>query len=102
MSESSNSFTIMKFLVIAMGVTMILGVLFLMGVVYKTVSKGMETNCASAQVSLESGSVIQQILPDKKGKLAILIRNKDGSQKIAVFDDCKGSIIRKFDFISDK
>ena len=57
----SPSLNILKFLVIAMGITMIVGFLFLLGVVYRTVGKEKQSECASATISLEQQGRISAI-----------------------------------------
>ncbi len=91
-----SSFTILKFLVIAMGVTMIVGFLFLLSVIYRTVEKEKNSNCASAALILPENSRIMTMIEGKKNQLNLLLEQESGTQTIAVFDSCNGQIIREF------
>lgn len=93
----SPSLTILKFLVMAMGITMIVGFLFLLGVIYKTVGKDKQDECVSGSIALEAGTSIRSIARGDKRELQLLIDHNDGSQSIAVINHCKGTVLRTYD-----
>jgi hypothetical protein len=87
----------MKTLVIAMGFTMIIGVIFLLGMIYKTIDLGKRDHCNSSHFDLPKGAAIQQITPSKKDALLyLLIQHPDKAQTILMFDSCSGKTVRQF------
>lgn len=92
----SPSLTILKFLVIAMGITMIVGFLFLLGVIYKTVGKEKKDECVATSITLESGHHIRSLTSEQKGQLSLLLESADGKQSVAIIDSCNGKVLRHF------
>lgn len=101
MSESASpSVTILKFLVIAMGVTLIGGFLFLVSLIYGAVHKHKEVDCHSAKVRIEAGAHLVQMLPEKGNNILVALENKDKQNSIMVLDSCNGKVVRQFDFVA--
>ena len=62
----SPSLTILKFLVIAMGITMIVGFLFLLGIIYRTVDKEKRNECVATEIALPEQASIRSITTAKE------------------------------------
>ncbi len=96
----SPSLTILKFLVIAMGITMIVGFLFLLGIIYRTVDKEKANECDATHITLPTKATITSITNTKnKHELSLLLNQEDGSQSIAIINECKGTLLRELKVI---
>jgi len=91
----SPSLRILKFLVLAMGVTMIFGFIFLLSMIYRTIGAEKQDSCVDATIEIPANTSVLSIAPAaKKDEISLLLQDNDGKQSILITNSCDGSILR--------
>lgn len=98
----SPSLRFMKFLVMAMGITLIFGFIFLLSLIYRTVGGQKQESCAATEIVIPNQQRVVSLSQGKKqDELWLLLENDAGTQSMLLVNRCDGEVQQHLKLLKD-